>query len=545
MAIRVPQRQQTVSVSPVSVPRVNIPSPPSAPVIRQSFGEAVYAANAELGEVGTKIAGAFAKRAEEKYGQEQDKIIADTILDYNAKNQDRLLSDEVEEINGVQRKKGLLRRELGSAKGISQEYQEWSDTSIPKYLENIKDKDTYTKLSQRLALDALNTREKVIQHEWKQDRDDKVNSYDSNISLAKDMAYAVTTPPDLEIQINNATVAQAAKNRLLSLDDATAQSGLNKTKSEVIENGVMGALQRDVTGNTSFSLLDAFRGKLDAKQYDEINDNIQKEKEKIALKGEVVSRRALNQKEEEVATKVNDGTYDIIQLKQDRAEISEKYYGSVMRYLKSPKTVNAKTDLLTYEDVMQNIINRDMTASEIRSKIYQAGSEGKLSQSNIKHLLYVEKGGGFSTIEQDYMEEMRQDKTKQPVKASIWGTVWDKVKTGTASIVSHLIMGNIVDQVERMNAKTEDDVMLITSEAIRKQTLVDYPWISKLPINGRLAVDAYGNKAIVYPDGIWEEVEDAEGNFTPQQKRKKSDGVRPKNSSPANAGKPGTSTTKK
>lgn len=264
MSIKVPQYQQQVSVSPVSVPTPNIPMPKQPTPPREAFGESVYRANAELGEVGQKIGQAIAKRAEEKYQLEQDQIESDTYLDFQRNKQDRLLSDEMEEINGVERKKGLLNRQLSSASGVTQDYQTWADKTVPEYLNRIQDPNTKAKLSNRLKIDALSTRETVIKHEQAQWRQDKENSFKSEIAMAKDNAFTVRTPEELAIQVNNAVVGQDKMNRLLSLDDTTSQLGLKSAVSDVVDNAVMGALGTDKTGATSRALLNA-SALLDAK----------------------------------------------------------------------------------------------------------------------------------------------------------------------------------------------------------------------------------------------------------------------------------------
>ena len=217
-------------------------------------------------------------------------------------------------------------------------------------------------------------------------------------------------------------------------------------------------------------------------------------------------------------------TIDEIESLRDQKLIRAPFALSKIKSLKSAKAVSAVTDIRTFEEIFGNIVRRDISATEIREKIYNKNAEGRLSLSDVKRLLFAEKGEGITTVYEDFIqeqEELKKIKKETQPKRNFWGSVKDIVFTSNMDSSSRIRgIGNVIDRVQKENAQGEQIIPIAKDEA-RKQILIDKPEIAKLPKEGFLHRDKFGNTAIVYPDGTYEEVMKSTGEFRHKEQRKK------------------------
>lgn len=231
------------------------------------------------------------------------------------------------------------------------------------------------------------------------------------------------------------------------------------------------------------------------------------------------------QKENEFIDKRRTGQLSIPEVETARVndEINAKVADSMIKSLKSPKAVKAATEIKVFDEIMTDITNRDISATEIRQKIFDYNAKGKLSEGDLRRLLYAEKGGDVTTINEDYIQEQEtsKEKKKSEPKKSFWGVARDVVRNSGGNPLSYNPeMRLIIDRVERENAQGEQ-IIVIAKDENRKQILKDRPDFSNLPEGGHLHYDKYGNKAIIYPDGTYEEVQAKTGEFVHKEQRKK------------------------
>ncbi len=209
---------------------------------------------------------------------------------------------------------------------------------------------------------------------------------------------------------------------------------------------------------------------------------------------------------------------------RDMGVSDANFASSMIKALNSPKTVTAKTDVMVYEEIMRHITNSDMTASEIHDLILTRYAEGKLTISNVEHLLYVEKGDeGISTIFTDMLteEKNREKGTVKQVrpKKDFWGTAW-KIIMYSTPVTSVFTMAKSIERAKKEGAKGEK-VISIAKDEVRKQRLLNHPEIGNIPQNGKLYTDKYGNRAIIFPNGDIEEVQSSTGEVIPKVNRRK------------------------
>jgi hypothetical protein len=104
-------------------------------------------------------------------------------------------------------------------------------------------------------------------------------------------------------------------------------------------------------------------------------------------------------------------------------------------------------------------------------------------------------------------------------KRSFWDSAWDAIMLSNPLTAPFVLM-NTVSRAKSENAQGEQ-ILNITNDEIRKQRIKDNPVIATLPAKGRLLMDRYGNKAMVYPDGSYEEVMSKTGEFKHKEQRKR------------------------
>ena len=200
--------------------------------------------------------------------------------------------------------------------------------------------------------------------------------------------------------------------------------------------------------------------------------------------------------------------------------IRSKFADTLIRSLKSAKAVNAQTDIKIFEDIFGNIINRDISATEIREKIFTANAQGKISNSDVKRLLFAEKGEGITTVYEDFIAEQEQPKSKNKPKRNFWGIANDVIKSSIPVTSAFYVTANVIDRIRKENLQGEQ-IIEVAKDEVRKQILIDKPEIVRLPKTGYLHRDKFGNTAIVYPDGTYEEVMKSTGEFKHKEQRKR------------------------
>ena len=300
MAI-IPTYQQRVSPTTVQEPEVRLPEP-----VRGAFGGDVARATQGLGNTIGNVAGLLQRRAEQKRKEEQDKIESDAYISYQTAKQDILMNDQMGSVSvdgqPQERQIGVLNRSLSSAQGATQDFQQRMDAYVRDSLDKVKDPSTRQRLARRFAQDVLTTRETVIKHEVKQDRENKLNAHSSSIKQAQDAAYSARTPGELVIQVENAKIAQESINRVMGYDEETAKSKVQDISRSTVEKAILGSLELDPTGATSKTLLESQKDSISSEVYDKNLDIVNKSIEKRNKEFEAEQRR--------VVRDTTDGLYD-------------------------------------------------------------------------------------------------------------------------------------------------------------------------------------------------------------------------------------------
>lgn len=227
--------------------------------------------------------------------------------------------------------------------------------------------------------------------------------------------------------------------------------------------------------------------------------------------GETLRGLATDENEDNMVLKLleNNLTVQEVVTGAQNGDIRPKFAKTLKNALLSKKTLNPKTDLRVYDEIMTMITKsaddpekKIITDTQIRERIFEETAIGNLTPADYKSLYYTNKGGRETTISEGYIAE--QNGEPPNYLAMVWKQI-DRFNMYNPVSVGKL-MNSVVDRVIQENAKGEQ-VNQIAREEIRKENVFNNPAVANYNKEGQLMVDANGNKAIVYPDGRIKEVE--------------------------------------
>jgi hypothetical protein len=176
---------------------------------------------------------------------------------------------------------------------------------------------------------------------------------------------------------------------------------------------------------------------------------------------------------------------DKVNKQVDAKLVDPKHAIGIVKALNSPTTVNAKHDVMVYDELMTDISRSDLSATEIRTKILNARAAGKLTDGDVNHLLYVEKGTGDTSVQEEYLADVK--KSNRP-KSKVWSTAWSLIKGSTSGMsfgpggaVVSAIMNKTIGRAKSENA-TGERIVEIAKEEVDKNVKESNPNKTKYAI---------------------------------------------------------------
>ena len=182
-------------------------------------------------------------------------------------------------------------------------------------------------------------------------------------------------------------------------------------------------------------------------------------------------------------------------------QISTSFAMKLKRNIESPKSVGARTNPLVYDSLMAEILNPKIKASKIREDIMEANSRGDLSEADRRRLIYTKQGNNQSSIAVDVMSEQNP---------SGWSVAWGMINNffqRDPNLANKKVdlMNKTIDRVQKDGINSQD-IPKIVNQIIAQDNIESNPSLGNIPTGGQVRVDAYGNKARVYPDGRIEQI---------------------------------------
>lgn len=494
-------------------PEISTPHPLRPPP--EAFGTGIAEALQNLGETGQKIAGLMIQRAAERRKElmvrdnlNKDTAFGQIMLDYQ-------YSDKLDD-NG--RPKGLLNRKLEQVDGITLEFNKTYFKLRKQLLDSVPDTEQQNALARMLDARFETIQNRIANYECQETDRSFVLSHKSSLTLQETEAAQLQDSIFLSRAIDKAVATQENLNRFMGYDPETAKVNNNEAATKIIKSAVLSTLK--TTGNLTLaqSLLDGVKDRLSGdEKYNEIKDEIikgydtmQSQMEKIRLESRVADRF-------DYIGRIADGTLGwensaeiirgIATTDSELAEAMKKVFKSKKGYF--AEEVNNEA----FQELAKDIFTAKDTES-ISKFLLQALRENKnISRDRLAILVDAARERA-----KELPLSVKDQNTVNP-KRSFWNSAWDVIMLFNP-LTAPVVLINTITRAKAENAQGEQ-ILNIVNDEIRKQRLIDNPEIARLPEKGKLCRDRYGNTAIVYPDGSYEEVMASTGEFIHKEQRTK------------------------
>jgi hypothetical protein len=343
-------------------------------------------------------------------------------------------------------------------------------------------------------------------------------AHKSSLDLQENEAAQTQDSASLSAAIDKAVATQESFNRFMGYDSETAKVSNGEAASRIAKAAVLSTLK--TTGNLTQAqaLLDSAKDKLlDDEKYNEIKDEIikgyddmQSQAGKIMLENKIAARF-------DYIGQIANGTLpwenstelirDVATKDPELAEAMKKVFESKGGYLAEELGNEG------FQSLANDIFKAKDTESISKFLIRALKENKNISRDRLAILVDAAKERA-----KELPLSVKNQKTTTP-KRSFWDSAWDAIMLSNP-LTAPFVLINAVSRVKAENAQGEQ-IINIANDEIRKQRVKDNPVISTLPAKGRLLVDRYGNKAIVYPDGSYEEVMSKTGEFKHKEQRKR------------------------
>jgi len=506
--MRVPVYEKSIQriVPSVSTPQELLP--PEA-----AFGGETAKALQNLGETGQKIAGLMVQRAQERQKElmvrdnlNKDTAFGQIMLDYQYNN----------ELDDKDRPKGLLNRKLEQAQGITQEFNQTYFKLRKQLLDSIPDVEQKDALARMLDTRFETIQNRIVSHERQQTNKSIELSHKSSLALQETDAAQLQDSPSLSRAIDKALATQENLNRFMGYDPETAKVKNGGAATRIVKSAVLSTLKTTENLTLAQSLLDGVKDRLSGdEKYNEIKeeiikgyDTMQSQMEKIRLESRVANRF-------DYIGRIADGTLGW----ENSAEIIRGIATTDPELAEAMNKVSKSKKGYFVEEInneafqeLANDIFKAKDAESISKFLLQALKENKnISRDRLAILVNAarEKAKELPLL-------IKNQKTASP-KSSFWNSAWDVIMLSNP-LTAPVVLMNTITRTKAENAQGEQ-ILNIANDEVRLQRLKDNPEIARLPKKGKKHRDAYGNEAIVYPDGTYEDVMISTGEFIHKEQR--------------------------
>lgn len=556
----------TPQTEPVQAPSVTIPG-----VVPGAFGGDIAKATEQLGKVGEQLAGHLMKIQQER----QDKQVMQLETAFRQEMQGSLMNNEDETIsvNGkeITRKKGFLMRPLSQAQGVTEEFDNlYQSKTRQRYLDGLS-KYQRDKLEPALDNQYLSLRNQIITHEANQLDADFKNATESNYKQKVLDASIIRDGKQLALAIEDAQKTIAPYNS--RYDQATRKIENEKAAEDIAKTAILSSIEQ--TGDYAMAdmMLSAVKDKISPATYSELSTEIGKRAVNMAIAADMSTDQesSVVMKELQKGKRGAFGYLGTTELNNAvKASQGKIYYNSQIEKRNLDEQQSERNDL-----ILSKIADRSITLTDIDRELMVPEEQGGLKRK----LLYQYQKGLRQGILADLNTMLKEKNSdKEPTKRAnmvkgyldlITSFIDDTTDKWTAleklasaysdgiinggeavflnNVAKHLndikfnkSTGPINSAIKSLkkwfnqsNASDEETAIAIkkllgnqTVDANTVKNIVAEHIQSKVPDSiivgekGQLMVDAYGNKAMVYPDRIEpviDKIEDIQ-NETKKQK---------------------------
>lgn len=553
--MKVPQYEERVETAAPTVSAPRQPNIASPGVVPGAFGADVGAAYEKLGQVGDRISAHLQQMAID----EQDKEVLKRETTYRQDLQTRLMdtSDETIQVNGqdVTRKKGLLLRQLGQAKGATEDLDSTYQTQLRKQYLGGLTKYQADKLASAMDNYYLSVRNNVITHESNQLDEDFKNTTESNLKQKIMDASLIRDDKQLAYAIDDAVRTIEPYNR--KYDEATRKVQNEKTAEDIAKTAIISAIEQTGDYTQAKIMLEGIKDKISPATYTAISDEVGKRAVDMAIAADM----SIHQEDSAVMAELQKGKKGLFgylsttEINKNIKESQQKiYYNSQIakrgieeqQNLRNDEVLNKiSTDSLTLSDIeremnlpeeqgglpkkvlvnykraVQRGIEKDLNAM-LKEKTTD-GDPTRKAQAVKQYLDLIDSFVDDSTDKWYAREKLSAayadgllnkgetiflNKLKNNLKDIEFNRSTGPINSAIKGLKSFLKQNNASDEEIAIRIKQllgSQNINADTVKAIAQEhTKSKVPEASVISEKGQLMMDGDGNMAMVYPDGTIE-----------------------------------------
>lgn len=307
----------------------------------------------------------------------------------------------------------------------------------------------------------------------------------------------------LKAKVMKKQVALARVNSLRDLE-LLKSNYINAVTSKQ-KNAVAGKIDQYIKSRVDLNIFGAEEGaKLKKSTIKGGEEGIEDQKDLEAKRRkeiQLAQEYAVNKRESELLLMNEDGKTppeDLMRITREDAEnglVGPEFAQALINSVKSPKTVDAKTDASSYMEIV-DMLALQKDAKGIRKRLLELHAQGKLSVTDFKSLYKTKIAGNDMSLAEAYSQTL--DKKGK----SLFATAVDMVKgmfLGYPETVASITQ-KVVSRIEGENIPSEK-ISDIAKEEVQKQIIEDYPWVTGLPVEGERRKFPDGSIKRIFPDG--------------------------------------------
>ncbi len=188
-------------------------------------------------------------------------------------------------------------------------------------------------------------------------------------------------------------------------------------------------------------------------------------------------------------------TEDLIQMMAND-EIDPQIGNDLIAWKTDPKTVDNEVDKEIWKEIVRDSMNPEQDLRKFQATMAKALKEGNIKSKDYANLTVhtnnlFQSAINFKSQDSAFMKAMR--------------TAMDVIRINILPIPGFFAIKELIKKVQA--GIKDEDIVPAAKEIINKNTVENNPQLTGFSEKGQLMIDAFGNKALVFPDGRIEEIE--------------------------------------
>ena len=473
--IKVPIYEEQIKTVTPQIETPKAPTKVVPGVVRGAFGENVYEAQQSIAQAGQKIAGVLLQMEQDRQDTEVLKRETAFRQDYQLRLSDTS-TETVTDKNGneIERPRGFLNRELGQAKGVTQEADDYYYKQLREQYAKGLSKYQLAKLAPAMDNYHTSIRGNLIVHEARE----------------HDKYFEQETKSNLDQKILDASLIRTSDQLVVAIDDGiqtaapfyrkfgpATQKVLNEKIAEgIAKSAVIATIERSGDYQTAKLMLDGIKDKIPDSVYNTINDEIGKRAVVLAIANDM----SLRQEDSDVMKELQKGksgmfgylaeTERVKAIKESQQRI---FYNSQIAKRDIEELQKVRNDA-----ILDKFLNRTIILADIENEKLVPEEQGRIKKSTLLTYQKIIQNGIKDNLSQ-MLREKNDD--KEPTKrARMVKQYLDAINT------------NLDTETEKWDAREKlatsyADGVLDANEAVYFNKLKNDP-NSPMAIMGKIAI---------------------------------------------------------